>query len=61
MRALTRHKPKTWLINPMKTSETVQGHKAPGPRPTRAAAILLAVILALPVFGVLSLIEWALF
>jgi len=45
----------------MKTQETVQGQVAPPPRPTRAGALLLAAVLAVPVFVVLSLIEWVFF
>jgi hypothetical protein len=44
----------------MKKQTTVQGVTARAPRPTRAAAVLLACVLSIPVFVVLSLIEWGL-
>jgi hypothetical protein len=31
---------------------------APAPRPTRAAALTLACVLSVPVFVILSLVDW---
>ncbi|MCF6232054.1 MAG: hypothetical protein L3J36_02955 [Rhodobacteraceae bacterium] len=44
----------------MKSKESVQGITSRAPRPTRGAAVLVACALSIPVFVVLSLIEWAL-
>ncbi|WP_424986319.1 hypothetical protein [Microbulbifer sp. S227A] len=43
-----------------KPPDTVQGVTCPSTRPTRAAALLLASILSVPVFAVLSLVDWLL-
>lgn len=37
----------------------VRGAAAPAPRLTRTAALLAAAALSLPVFAVLSLLDWA--
>ncbi|WP_238547762.1 hypothetical protein [Meridianimarinicoccus roseus] len=39
-------------------ANTVLGVNAPPPRPTRAGAFWLACLLSVPVFGVLSVLEW---
>lgn len=41
-----------------KTTKPVRGVTAPSVRPTAYAAWLLAVALSVPVFAVLSLIDW---
>lgn len=38
--------------------KTVQGIAAPGPRLTKSAALLIAIVLSVPVFTVLSVIDW---
>jgi len=45
----------------MKTKQSVQGVTTRAPRPTRAAAILLATAVSVPVFLVLAMIEGAFF
>jgi hypothetical protein len=45
----------------MRKRNSVQGVIAQAPRPTKAAAIMLATAMSIPVFFVLSLIEWLLF
>lgn len=42
----------------MKKPNTVHGVTAPAPRPTKAATMLLACTVSVPVFIFLSLIEW---
>ncbi|WP_300030894.1 hypothetical protein [uncultured Roseobacter sp.] len=42
----------------MKKSETVFGICAPAPRMTKTAAFLLATVLSVPVFVVLTVIDW---
>ncbi|MDU9003802.1 hypothetical protein [Sedimentitalea todarodis] len=42
----------------MARSDTVYDINCPAARPTRAAALLLACILSVPVFLILSLINW---
>jgi len=42
----------------MKKLPFVQGVLAPAPRMTRAAALLLAVAISVPVFVVLSVVDW---
>ncbi len=45
----------------MRVPHSVQGVSAPTPRLTRSAALLLSVILSIPAFVVLTLLEWWLF
>lgn len=40
------------------TIKAVQGITAPGPRLTKSAALLAAILLSIPVFIVLSVIDW---
>jgi len=42
----------------MKNFPLVQGVMAPAPRMTKAAALLLAVAISVPVFVVLSVVDW---
>ena len=42
----------------MKTNSKVYGVLVPAPRMTKAAAFLLATALAIPVFVLLSVIDW---
>lgn len=44
----------------MKRHEKPRAAVRTAPRPTRAAALLLATGLSIPVFAILSLLEWAL-
>jgi hypothetical protein len=45
----------------MKKSALILGHHAPAPRLTKAAALLLATALSVPVFLCLSLLELIMF
>ncbi|WP_298969766.1 hypothetical protein [uncultured Roseobacter sp.] len=38
--------------------KTVQGVAAPAPRMTKTAAFLIATGMSIPVFAILSLVEW---
>ncbi|MFT7594517.1 MAG: hypothetical protein ACI8R4_001838 [Paracoccaceae bacterium] len=42
----------------MKSFPLVQGVAAPAPRMTKAAALLLALAISVPVFAVLSVVDW---
>jgi len=42
----------------MKKSIQILGHCAPGPRMTKSAAVLLATALSVPVFILLSLLDY---
>ncbi|MGR3616533.1 MAG: hypothetical protein ACU0BB_10865 [Paracoccaceae bacterium] len=44
----------------MNNSNLVMGRKIPAPRLTKAAALLLAAVLSLPVFAVAMLVDWLL-
>jgi|GEM_PF-6577640 len=45
----------------MKKQSEVLGQSAPAPRVTKAAAVLLAAALSVPVFLLLTLADWLLF
>ncbi|WP_298835572.1 hypothetical protein [uncultured Roseobacter sp.] len=42
----------------MKNSETVLGVSAPSTRVTKTAAFLVAAALSVPVFAILSVVDW---
>lgn len=42
----------------MKNQTIIMGHSAPGPRMTKAAAVLLATALSVPVFILLNCVVW---
>jgi hypothetical protein len=44
----------------MKKDVRIMGQAAPAPRMTKAAALLIATALSVPVFAVLSLVDWLL-
>ncbi|WP_171021688.1 hypothetical protein [Parasedimentitalea maritima] len=45
----------------MKNSIQILGHSAPAPRMTKAAAVLLATALSVPVFLALSVLDFLVF
>ncbi|UWQ93204.1 hypothetical protein K3727_10695 [Rhodobacteraceae bacterium M382] len=44
----------------MKKSVLILGHSARAPRMTKAAAVLMATALSIPVFLILNLLDWLL-
>ncbi|MFD3189683.1 hypothetical protein ACFMPD_05340 [Sedimentitalea sp. HM32M-2] len=44
----------------MARNSSIRAKAAAAPRPTRAAAVVLATVLSVPVFLLLSLIDWLL-
>lgn len=44
----------------MKNDVRIMGQAAPAPRMTKAAALLIACALSVPVFALLTLVDWLL-